>query len=159
MRYEKGHKDVTRRHIIDVASAQFRANGVAAVGLAGIMSDAGLTNGAFYTHFESKEDLVQAVLSNALGPREQTLRTAAESPAGLETMIRDYLAPRHRDNPGGGCPTAALVAEIGRHPKTTRDGFTDKVSTFVTLIASQLHADSAAARRRNAIAIYGIYRR
>ena len=46
----------------------FASNGVAAVGLAGIMSDAGLTNGAFYTHFESKEDLVRAVLLNALGP-------------------------------------------------------------------------------------------
>ena len=62
MRYEKGHKETTRRHIVDVASAQFRENGVAAVGLAGIMAEAGLTNGAFYTHFESKEDLVRAVL-------------------------------------------------------------------------------------------------
>jgi TetR/AcrR family transcriptional repressor of nem operon len=69
MRYEKGHKDATRERIIDVASQQFRENGVAAVGLAGIMSDAGLTNGAFYTHFESKEDLVQAVLASALNLR------------------------------------------------------------------------------------------
>jgi TetR/AcrR family transcriptional regulator, transcriptional repressor for nem operon len=156
MRYEKGHKDVTRRHIVDVAGKRFREHGVAAVGLAGIMSDAGLTNGAFYTHFESKEDLVQAVLANALGRREQTLRTAAEIPAGLEATIRDYLAPRHRDNPGGGCPTAALVAEIARHPKATRDGFTGKVQAFIGLIATQLRADSAAARRRNAIAIYGM---
>jgi TetR/AcrR family transcriptional regulator, transcriptional repressor for nem operon len=156
MRYEKGHKDVTRRHIIDVAAERFRENGVAAVGLAGIMSDAGLTNGAFYTHFESKEDLVQAVLANALGRREQTLRTAAENPAGLEATIRDYLSARHRDNPGGGCPTAALVAEIARHPRATREAFTDKVSAFVPLIANQLPAGSAATRRRNAIAIYGM---
>src|ERR1700754_3117125 len=74
MRYEKGHKETTRRHILGVASAQFRENGIAAVGLAGIMAEAGLTNGAFYTHFESKEDLVQAVLLNALGGREQKLR-------------------------------------------------------------------------------------
>jgi AcrR family transcriptional regulator len=156
MRYDKGHKDVTRRHIIDVAARRFRENGVAAVGLAGIMSDAGLTNGAFYTHFESKEDLVQAVLFNALGRREQTLRAAAESHAGLEATIRDYLSPRHRDNPGGGCPTAALVAEIARHPRATRDAFTEKVSAFITLIATQLRAGSAGARRRNAVAIYGM---
>jgi len=156
MRYEKGHKDVTRRHIIDVAGERFRQHGVAAVGLAGIMSDAGLTNGAFYTHFESKEDLVQAVLCNALERREQTLRTAAENPAGLEATIRDYLSARHRDHPGRGCPTAALVAEIARHPRATRDAFTGKVSAFVTLIAAQLRAGSAAARRRNAVAIYGM---
>jgi len=156
MRYEKGHKDATRQRIIDVASRQFRENGVAAVGLAGIMTDAGLTNGAFYSHFKSKEELVQAVLSNALRRREVTLRTASEANAGLEATIRDYLSPRHRDRPGGGCPTAALVAEIARHPKTTRDAFTDKVTRFIALIATQVRDGSADTRRRKAAAIYGM---
>jgi TetR/AcrR family transcriptional regulator, transcriptional repressor for nem operon len=152
MRYEKGHRDATRERIIEVASRQFRENGVAAVGLAGIMSDAGLTNGAFYTHFESKEDLVQAVVSSTLHRRETALQTAS----GLEAMIRDYLSPKHRDGAGRGCPTAALVAEIARHPTTTRDAFTTKVSRFVELIAAQLQAGSAGERRRNALAIYGM---
>ena len=156
MRYEKGHKDTTRQHIIEVASRQFRRHGVAAVGLAGIMSDAGLTNGAFYTHFDSKEDLVQAVLANALDRREDRLRVVAADNAGLQTMIRDYLSPRHRDRPDDGCPTAALVAEVARHPKATRDAFTAKVSTFIELIATQIDAGSTAARRRNAVAIYGL---
>jgi AcrR family transcriptional regulator len=157
MRYEKGHKDATRQRIIDVASAQFREHGVAAVGLAGIMTDAGLTNGAFYTHFESKEDLVRAVLLNAQSGREKTLRTAAvEAGAGLESAIRDYLSPRHRDNPGRGCPTAALIAEIARHPKKTRDEYTNRMADFIALIASQIPRGSAAERRRNAIAIYGM---
>jgi AcrR family transcriptional regulator len=156
MRYDKEHNDLTRQRILDVASRQFREDGVAAVGLAGIMTEAGLTNGAFYTHFKSKEDLVRAVLSNALGMREQTLRTASESGAGLEATIRDYLSSRHRDHPGRGCPTAALVAEIARRPKRTRDAFTDRVSKFIALIASQLRAGSASERRRNAVAIYGM---
>jgi len=156
MRYEKGHKDTTRQHIIEVASRQFRGHGVAAVGLAGIMSDAGLTNGAFYTHFDSKEELVQAVLAKALDRREERLRAVAADNAGLETMIRDYLSSRHRDRPDDGCPTAALVAEVARHPKATRDAFTAKVSTFIELIATQIQAGSAEARRRNAVAIYGL---
>jgi AcrR family transcriptional regulator len=156
MRYEKGHKDATRQHIVDVASRQFRGHGVAAVGLAGIMTDAGLTNGAFYNHFESKEDLVQAVLAKALDRREQRLRAVAADNAGLETMIREYLSSRHRDRPDEGCPTAALVAEVARHPKATRDAFTSKVETFVELIATQIRSGSAAARRRNAVAIYGM---
>src|SRR5579872_209158 len=106
MRYEKGHKETTRQHILDVASAQFRERGIAAVGLSGIMSAAGLTNGAFYSHFESKEDLVRAVLLNALGRREQRLRANLEANAGLETTLRDYLSTRHRDGSGSGCPTA-----------------------------------------------------
>jgi TetR/AcrR family transcriptional regulator, transcriptional repressor for nem operon len=156
MRYQKGHKDTTRQHIIDVASGQFRENGVAAVGLAGIMSGAGLTNGAFYAHFDSKEDLVQAVLRNALSRREGALRAALESGAGLEALIRDYLSARHRDGAGRGCPTAALVAEIARHPNKTRDAFTAKISEIIALLAAQIRDRSAAGRRRKAVAIYGL---
>ncbi len=156
MRYEKGHKETTREHIIDVASAQFRENGVAAVGLAGIMSAAGLTNGAFYTHFESKEDLVRAVLLHALSRREARLRVNLEGKAGLKATIRDYLSARHRDDAGTGCPTAALVAEIARHPKQTREAFTEKIAEIIDLIAAQIGKGSPAERRKKAIAAYGM---
>jgi TetR/AcrR family transcriptional regulator, transcriptional repressor for nem operon len=156
MRYEKGHKEATRQHIIDVASQQFRENGVAAAGLAGIMSAAGLTNGAFYAHFESKEDLVGAVLSDALGQRERGLAGNLKANAGLEKSIRDYLGTRHRDHAGSGCPTAALVAEIARHSRQTRDIFTGRTEQVIALIAAELHTGSAAARRRKAMAIYGM---
>src|SRR5260370_42640190 len=97
MRYEKGHKDATRQRIIDVASRQFREQGVAAVGLAGIMSDAGLTNGAFYAHFDSKEDLVRQVLSNA--QRNQMWQAVPDRDAEVATAIRSNLSADHRDNP------------------------------------------------------------
>lgn len=153
-RYEKGHKDETRRHILDVASAQFRESGIAAVGLAGIMSEAGLTNGAFYSHFASKEELVREVLTDALTRREDRHKANLESGVALETTIRDYLSTRHRDRAGSGCPTAALVAEIARHPKATRDAFTGKVADIITLMAEQIRQGTAKDRRRKAIAIY-----
>jgi len=154
MRYDKGHKDETRRHILDVASAQFRESGIAAVGLAGIMSEAGLTNGAFYTHFASKEELVREVLTEALTRREERHKANLENGVALETTIRDYLSTRHRDRAGTGCPTAALVAEIARHPKATRDAFTGKVSDIIVLVAEQIRQGSAKERRRKAITIY-----
>ncbi|WP_035688229.1 TetR family transcriptional regulator [Bradyrhizobium sp. Cp5.3] len=154
MRYEKGHKDETRRHILDVASAQFHESGIAAVGLAGIMSEAGLTNGAFYTHFESKEDLVREVLLDALSRREERHKDNLENGVELVTTIREYLSPRHRDRAGTGCPTAALVAEVARHPKTTRDAFTGKISDIIALMAAQIRQGSSGERRRKAIAIY-----
>ena len=154
MRYDKGHKDETRRHILDVASAQFRESGIAAVGLAGIMSEAGLTNGAFYTHFASKEELVQEVLTDALTRRAERHKANLENGVAVETVIRDYLSTRHRDHAGTGCPTAALVAEIARHPKATREAFTDKVSDLVRLMAEQIRQGTASERRRKAITIY-----
>lgn len=154
MRYEKGHKDATRRRIIEVASRQFREQGVAAVGVAGIMAEAGLTNGAFYAHFNSKEDLVRQVLSSA-GFHNKLSKATARG-AGLEGAIRDYLSASHRDNPGGGCPTSALVAEMARHPRATRDAFTGKIAGVIELIAASLRAGTAAGRRRKAVAIYGL---
>jgi TetR/AcrR family transcriptional repressor of nem operon len=154
MRYEKGHKDTTRQRIVEVASRQFREHGLAAVGIAGIMSDAGLTNGAFYAHFDSKEDLVREVLSHA-GFRNK-LSKAAENGTGLEGAIRDYLSQNHRDNPGQGCPTSALVAEIARHPRATRDAFTGKVDDVIELIAAGLDAASEPERRRKAVAVYAL---
>jgi AcrR family transcriptional regulator len=154
MRYQKGHKDETRRHILDVASAQFRESGIAAVGLAGIMSEAGLTNGAFYTHFASKEDLVREVLVDALTRRAERHKANLENGVSVETVIRDYLSTRHRDHAGTGCPTAALVGEIARHPRATRDAFTGKVCDLVGLMAEQIKQGSAEERRRKAITIY-----
>ncbi|MFT4117842.1 TetR family transcriptional regulator [Bradyrhizobium sp.] len=153
-RYDKGHRDTTRRHILDVAASQFRANGIAAVGLSGIMSEAGLTNGAFYTHFSSKEELVRAVLRDTLERREERHRSNLDNGVALETVIRDYLSPRHRDRAGSGCPTASLVAEIARHPKATRDAFTGKMSDILALMAAQIPEGSSEQRRRRAISAY-----
>jgi TetR/AcrR family transcriptional regulator, transcriptional repressor for nem operon len=155
MRYEKGHKDLTRRHILDVAAKQFRENGVAAAGLAGIMTDAGLTNGAFYAHFDSKEDLVREVLRDAQVGGKQKLRANLEAKVPLETALRDYLSGRHRDNAGFGCPAAALVAEIARHPRKTRDAFSENITSIVALMAEQLPG-SPEARRLKARAIYAM---
>jgi TetR/AcrR family transcriptional regulator, transcriptional repressor for nem operon len=156
MRYEKGHKETTRQHIVDVASRQFREGGVAAVGIAGIMSAAGLTNGAFYVHFESKEDLVRAVFTDALERRDRGLQGNLERNESLKESIRDYLSVRHRDHAGSGCPTAAMVAEIARHPQKTQEVFTDNVERIIVLIAGRLRSGSAAERRRKAMAIYGV---
>lgn len=151
MRYEKGHKDTTRRHIIDVAARKFRNDGVAAAGLAGIMTDAGLTNGAFYTHFSSKDDLVCETLTAALDKMRQRI-LAADG----EGAIRDYLSTRHRDHPETGCPTSALVAEIARLPKKTRAVYTERVAKMFDLIASRFADGSEQERRRRAMALYGL---
>jgi len=155
-RYEKGHKDETRQRILDVAARQFRERGVSAAGLAGIMADAGLTNGAFYVHFESKEDLIRTVLDDALARREQVWRKLEGDEGGLAAMIGDYLSARHRDDPGGGCPTAAIVAEVAREPAATRSTFTERIADVVARIAAHVKGPSAKQREADALAIYAL---
>ena len=155
-RYEKGHKDETRQRILEVAACQFRERGVSATGLAGIMANAGLTNGAFYVHFDSKEQLVRQVLDDALARREQVWRKLEDEEGGLSAMIGDYLSARHRDDPGRGCPTAAMVAEIAREPAATRATFTERIADIVARIAAKVKGPSAKQREADALAIYAL---
>src|ERR1041384_5125964 len=68
MRYGKDQKQATRQRILEAAGRRFKADGIDGAGVAAVMSDAGLTNGAFYGHFTSKEDLVAKVLAAQLRP-------------------------------------------------------------------------------------------
>lgn len=137
MRYEKGHKDASRQRIIAVATERFRTDGIAASGLAAIMSDAGLTNGAFYPHFKSKAELVRASLDAAIEAQcEQISALLAEG--GPERVIDVYLSPEHRDAPGLGCASAALLPEISREPIDTRRAYTQRQLDLVDAMAGAL---------------------
>ena len=156
MRFEKGHKAVTRQHILEVASKCFRREGVSAAGISGIMGEAGLTNGAFYLHFESKEALVREAVGSALAERQQNLEEKVQAGVDLEGVIRSYLNQAHREDPACGCPSAALLPEIARQPVPTRQTYEDGLQSFVSTLAALLpEADSAAAGRR-ATAIFAL---
>ncbi len=154
MRYEKGRKDTTRKRIVGVAARRFREDGIAAVGVAGLMADAGLTHGGFYSHFTSKEDLVREAVNEALGETLEYLEAAVRGGGGLPAIIRAYLRPTHRDGPGQGCAVACLVAELGRHPATTRDALSDGLKRFTGLLAEHMPPADGKAREDRAFAIF-----
>jgi AcrR family transcriptional regulator len=137
MRYEKGRKDVSRRRITEIAAQRFRQDGIAATGLAGIMSDAGLTNGAFYPHFGSKAELVRESLGAALADQRDQLRQALAT-GGLEAILSAYLSAEHRDNPGAGCAAAALLPEVARQPDETRELFAEQLWGLLAEFAETL---------------------
>lgn len=137
MRYEKGRKDVSRRRITEIAAERFRRDGIAASGLAGIMGEAGLTNGAFYPHFRSKADLVRESLAAALEGQSHQMRDALAA-GGLEAVLALYLSAEHRDNPGTGCASAALLPELARQPAETRDLFAEQLVGFIGELADSL---------------------
>ena len=156
MRFEKGHKAATRRHIVDVASKCFRRDGVSAAGIAGIMGEAGLTNGAFYPHFESKEALVREALASALADQQHRLDGDQRTGLDLEGAIRRYLNRAHLEGPAGGCPSAALLPEIARQPLATRRTYEEGLRSYVSTLAALLPDAGSATSSRRAMAIFGL---
>lgn len=156
MRFEKGHKAATRRHIIDVASKCFRRDGVSAAGIAGIMGEAGLTNGAFYPHFESKEALVREALASALANQQHSLDEDQRKSLDLEGAIRRYLNRAHLEDPAVGCPSAALLPEIARQALPTRQTYEEGLRRYVSTLATLLPDAGSATSGRRATAIFGL---
>ena len=139
MRYEKGRKDESRRRIVEIASERFRSDGIAASGLAGIMKEAGLTNGAFYPHFPSKAALVSESLATTLAGQAEQIREGLAA-GGLEAVIAAYLSPEHRDNPGKGCTSAALLPELARESVETRELYAERFFDITREMAAALPA-------------------
>jgi TetR/AcrR family transcriptional regulator, transcriptional repressor for nem operon len=156
VRYGKDQKQATRRRIVEAAGRRFKEDGIDGAGVATVMSDAGLTNGAFYAHFTSKEDLVAHVLADQLRAQRQSLDSEPSDRAGLEAFIRSYLSPQHRDQCADGCPSAALLDEIVRRPAATRQVFTDELMGVIDDIASRLDPTDVEVARTDALTVFGL---
>ena len=141
MRYGKDQKQATRQRILEAAGRRFKQDGIDGAGVATLMSDAGLTNGAFYAHFASKEDLVANVLADQLRTQRQSVDAQPPDREGLDAFIRPYLSPQHRDQCADGCPSAALLDEIARRPDATRQVFTDELMGVIDDIADAPRPD------------------
>ncbi len=154
MRYGKDQKQATRQRILEAAGRRFKQDGIDGAGVAAVMSDAGLTNGAFYAHFASKEDLVATTVTDQL--REQR-ETYWERPgADVEQLVREYLSIRHRDDPEHGCPSAALLDEIGRCSTSTKQAYTDGVLAIADEIASRLAPDDPQSARATTLSLFAL---
>lgn len=153
-RYGKEHKDITRRRIIDAASKRFKQDGFDGSGVATLMADAGLTNGAFYAHFESKDDLVATVVHEELSRQAAAFSDLAPGRAGLEEFIRDYLTVKQRDHRDTGCPSAALLDEIGRCSTTAKRAYTTGAKAILDEIAGRLSPEDPEAAQGTALNLF-----
>jgi TetR/AcrR family transcriptional regulator, transcriptional repressor for nem operon len=156
MRYAQDHKQATRKRILEAAGRRFKKDGIDGAGVAAVMTDAGLTNGAFYAHFKSKEDLVANVLADQLRAQCQSLDALPPGKAGLEMLVRLYLSPEHREQYADGCPSAALLDEVVRRPSATKEVFTGEAMGVVDEIASRLDPTDVGGARPDALALYGL---
>ncbi len=89
----QARSEVTRRKILDAAIAVSGEVGYAAAGWQTIIDRTGMTKGALYHHFDSKESLASAIIEEGSGTVLTVLRKVcgSSSPA-LENMIHGTFA-------------------------------------------------------------------
>lgn len=143
MGHSQAEKQESRKRIVDTASRLFRERGIDRVGLAEVMKESGLTVGAFYRHFNSRDELVAQALADACSGPDTCGKTAT----ALEDAIRRYLADAHRDDPGTGCPLATLVNDVARCDDATRQVYTQFVEQTLGRLAELVDAPSSDSRR------------
>ena len=143
MRYSQNHKAQTHQRIIKEASARFRRDGIGATGLQPLMKALGLTHGGFYSHFKSKDELVEKALQAA---GDEVNVVCAELFAGdrpLEAFIDTYLSEWHQASPHKGCPLPTMSSELGLRgqPSPTSDAV---LRARLEQIESTLEGENAA---------------
>jgi AcrR family transcriptional regulator len=150
-RYGKDHKQATRRRIIEAAGRRLKRDGIDGSGVATLMADVGLTNGAFYAHFDSKEDLVAMTVADQLREQRETFSTQS-----LEEIVRGYLSIEHRDDREGGCPSAALLDEIARSSDAVKRAYTHGQLAIIDDAAARLAPDDPESARARALGAFAL---
>jgi TetR/AcrR family transcriptional regulator, transcriptional repressor for nem operon len=133
-------KQETHERIVAVAARAIRRSGYDGTGVADIMKEAGLTHGAFYSHFSSRE----AMLAEAAGQAcAESAAAAAEVVArvppgkALASMLGAYLSNEHVEQAEMGCPLAALGSETSRQAADVRRVTTRHIKEMIDLVARQ----------------------
>jgi TetR/AcrR family transcriptional repressor of nem operon len=157
MRVSREKVAENRQRILQSATRLFKERGIGATGLDSITLEAGLTHGAVYSQFGSKEAIVVDAIRLALrGSKQAWLRMAAKKGRKkvLPAIVQSYLSIRHRDARGTGCVVAALGGDISRQSKAVRDTFTEEFKRALEFLSELMSSDDSSITRDDALATF-----
>lgn len=145
MRYQPEHKQEARARMIEAAGRGFRRRGYGGIGVDGLAKEAGVTSGAFYGHFKSKE----AAFAEALVAGLDELRTTIQSlqrehgAAWLEIFVDLYLGPKRTCELDYSCALQSLTPEVQRAESAIKAAFQERTLEVVHAIAEGLNGNPA----------------
>jgi TetR/AcrR family transcriptional repressor of nem operon len=158
VRSSRAQAAANRDRILAEAARRFRAQGFDGIGVAALMNAAGLTHGGFYSHFDSKEELMALACRRAVDDMLADWRAAAEAAPDhpLAAIVELYLSTAHRDDPGTGCLMAALGPETARQAAPVRREVTDCFERVLGTIAALTPGATPAERRAEALRLFAL---
>lgn len=144
--------DTAEKHerILEESIRLFRERGFSGVSVNEVMKAAGLTHGAFYNHFASKEALMAETISQALQKAASELDELPATQSGKARYLDKYLSESHRDTCETGCTFAALSSEV-RQVEQVRRPFTEQLKNTVQKFAERFPWSSKRSARGDAI--------
>ena len=155
MRVSRIQAAENRQTVINVASRLFRERGFDGIGLKDLMEGAGLTQGAFYKQFESKEDLAAQASRRALESASERWSAAiAENPDDpLGAVIAFYLSAGHREEKLDGCPVVALGSDAARQGAGVKAAFEDGIKAYLEVLGPLLPKTDGEDSNRKAMVV------
>jgi len=151
MPYTPEHKGRSRERILASALRLFSERGFAQVTIDEVMVDAGLTRGAFYAHFDSKEHLYAEAIHHGIA--NSAITAVAHGPKGIPTlqqMVEGYLNRGHVDGTVAPCPLAFFATDVGIREKHVRNTYT---KAFRSLASAMGHHAGASSLDERALAM------
>jgi TetR/AcrR family transcriptional repressor of nem operon len=143
-------KAQSHERIVAAAAARMRQSGIDGVGVAELMKEAGLTQGGFYRHFASRDQLIAEAARHALaqgGMRiGKLVARARDNP--LATLIDAYLSLEHRDDSANSCAVSSLANDIARDGVEARAAYTAQAQHYFKTLGNLLAGDAGTRRRR-----------
>lgn len=133
-------KEASHERIVDAAARAIRRSGYDGTGVADIMKEAGLTHGAFYAHFASREAMLAEAADRAgseSNAAAANVIAAARPEQALQALMQAYLSKEHLESIETGCPISALGSEMPRQSPEVRSAATRRIKEMIDLIARQ----------------------
>jgi TetR/AcrR family transcriptional repressor of nem operon len=155
MRVSRAQAEENRQTVIDVASRLFREHGFDGIGLKDLMEAAGLTQGAFYKQFASKDDLAAQASKRALESvsRRWAAAAAANPQDPLGAVIAFYLSTGHSAERMDGCPIVALGSDAARQGADVKASFEDGIRQYLEMLGPWIGSVKGKKSRAKAMAI------
>ena len=146
MGHSQAEKQQNRERILAEVSRQVRRDGLESVSVGTLMKSVGLTHGGFYGHFASRSALLSEALERALMDGEAKAKVQQPNgPQRFSTIVRSYLSRAHRDAPESGCAMAALVCDVGRADRASREIMTEHIEASIASVSASLDGNEAGA--------------
>jgi TetR/AcrR family transcriptional repressor of nem operon len=138
MRVSRAQAAENRQAVINVASRLFRERGFDGIGLKDLMKGAGLTQGAFYKQFASKDDLAAQASRRAMesATHRWSAATTAQPDDPLDAVMSFYLSMEHREEKTDGCPVVALGSDAARQGADVKASFEAGIKEYLEMLGS-----------------------